>query len=166
MINKPVNENPNAATAANVPDRPLSTLAASQSAETTKYFFPRVVHLRLQDGELLKFAPGVRNVPSSLHPSELEVLKRSGAKPVDASGKEPVLAPGVWVGGPADGEELARANAINGAALKLSAEHVSELTDNQKEAIEAKQSGEPAPESSEQKAKAEADAAEAKKTKK
>lgn len=133
-------------------DRPLSTLSASQNAETSKYFFPRVVHLRLQDGSLLKFAPGVRDVPNSLHPTELEILKRSGAKAVDSNVKEPVLAPGMATGGPADGQELARANAIGAKALKMSAENVSELALEQKEAIEAKQEAEANPETPEVKA--------------
>lgn len=52
-------------------------------AQTEKWFFPTVVHLRLRDQSLLKFAPGPRDVPISLHEAEKAILMRHGAKPIE-----------------------------------------------------------------------------------
>jgi len=57
-------------------------------AQTETWFFPNVVHLRLRDHSLLKFAPGPREVPSDLPEAEREILKRNGAKPIAVSGKQ------------------------------------------------------------------------------
>lgn len=58
------------------------------TTKTEQWHFPGVVHLRLRDQSLLKFAPGVRNVPSDLGDAEREILKRHGATPVEAQAKQ------------------------------------------------------------------------------
>jgi hypothetical protein len=52
-------------------------------AQTEKWFFPTVVHLRLRDQSLLKFAPGPRDVPADLQEAEKAILMRHGAKPIE-----------------------------------------------------------------------------------
>lgn len=111
-----------------VSEKPLSTLSASQSAETTTFFFPRVVHLRLQDGALLKFAPGPREVPNSLHPEELAILARSGAKPIEKTSKQVIAASEELAAAQTTGTDTARANAELDNALTASGEDSAELT--------------------------------------
>jgi hypothetical protein len=111
-----------------VPEKPLSTLSASQNADTTTFFFPRVVHLRLQDGALLKFAPGPREVPNSLHPEELAILARSGAKPIEKVSKQVVTASEELAAAHATGADTSRANAALDNALAASGEDSAELT--------------------------------------
>lgn len=52
-----------------------------------KWFFPTEVHLRMRDQSLLKFQAGPQDVPSDLPEAEKEILKRHGAKPIEASSK-------------------------------------------------------------------------------
>jgi hypothetical protein len=112
----------------NVQEKPLSTLSASQSADTITYFFPRPVHLRLQDGHLLKFAPGAREVPNSLHPEELAILARNGAKPIEKVSKQVVTASEELAAAHATGADTSRANAALDNALAASGEDSAELT--------------------------------------
>jgi hypothetical protein len=111
-----------------VPEKPLSTLAASQNAETSTFFFPRPVHLRLQDGALLKFAPGPREVPNSLHPEELAILARSGAKPIEKTSKQVIAATEDSIAAHATGADTAKSNAVLENALAASGDDSAELT--------------------------------------
>ncbi len=61
---------------------------ASDLGATETWVFPKVVHLRLRDHSLLKFAPGARQVPVSLIDAEKEYLRRNGASPVEAQHKK------------------------------------------------------------------------------
>lgn len=56
--------------------------------KTEQWHFPTVVHLRLRDQSLLKFAPGVRSVPSEIGEAERNILKLHGATPVTAQPKQ------------------------------------------------------------------------------
>jgi hypothetical protein len=60
----------------------------AEAVKTEQWHFQSVVHLRLRDQSLLKFAPGVRNVPSDIGDAEREILKRHGATQVEAQPKQ------------------------------------------------------------------------------
>jgi len=60
---------------------------------TENWFFPNLVHLRMRDQSLLKFAVGPQPVPSDLPEEEREILKRNGAKPIEVTSKTPPGAP-------------------------------------------------------------------------
>jgi hypothetical protein len=60
----------------------------AEAVKTEQWHFQSVVHLRLRDQSLLKFAPGVRNVPSDIGDAEREILKRHGATPVTEQPKQ------------------------------------------------------------------------------
>jgi hypothetical protein len=55
---------------------------------TENWFFPNVVHLRMRDQSLLKFDVGPQPVPSDLPEEERAILKRHGAKPIEAAPKQ------------------------------------------------------------------------------
>lgn len=61
---------------------------ASDLGATETWVFPKVVHLRLRDHSLLKFAPGARQVPTSLIDAEKEYLRRNGASLVETQSKQ------------------------------------------------------------------------------
>ncbi len=61
---------------------------ASDLGATETWVFPKVVHLRLRDHSLLKFAPGARQVPVRLIDAEKEYLRRNGASLVEAQPKQ------------------------------------------------------------------------------
>jgi hypothetical protein len=94
---------------------------------TSTYFFPRVVHLRLADGSLLKFAPGPREVPNNLHPAEMEILKRNGVKPIGQTSKQVIVATEAAIAAPATDLDTAKVNAIQAKALAQSDEESPEL---------------------------------------
>ena len=94
---------------------------------TSTYFFPRVVHLRLADGSLLKFAPGPREVPNNLHPAEMEILKRNGVKPIGQTSKQVIAATEAAIAAPATDLDTAKVNAIQAKALAQSSDKSPEL---------------------------------------
>jgi len=99
---------------------------------TSTYFFPRVVHLRLADGSLLKFAPGPREVPNNLHPAEMEILKRNGVKPIGQTSKQVIAATESTLAAPVTDLDTAKVNAIQAKALVQSGEKSTELSSDEK----------------------------------
>jgi len=99
---------------------------------TSTYFFPRVVHLRLADGSLLKFAPGPREVPNNLHPAEMEILKRNGVKPIGQTSKQVIAATEAAIAAPATDLDTAKVNAIQAKALAQSGDKSTELSSDEK----------------------------------
>jgi hypothetical protein len=117
---------------------PNPTNANEGKQGTSIFFFPKVVHLRRQDQSLLKFAPGPREVPNDLHPAELEILARSGAKPIGQVSKQVVTASEELAAAHATGADTAKPNAALESALAASGENGPELTKEEKDAKDAK----------------------------